>query len=98
MNHYLLYSDRQNVSSDIIGTPNAAAIIEGRETHTRTAHICVNMTQLPALPQSALEEAECTTLYIPVTQVVVYGWYDNELGSYTHMLGDCTVSVASKML
>jgi len=97
-NQYLVYSNRQNVSSDIIGTPTAAAIIEGRETHTRTAHICVNLAQLPALPKSALKEADCTVLDIPVTQVVVYGWYDNELGSYTHMLGDCAVSIASKML
>jgi len=28
----------------------------------------------------------------------VYGWYDNELGSYTNMLGDLTVQVAEKML
>jgi glyceraldehyde 3-phosphate dehydrogenase len=31
---------------------------------------------------------------IPVTQAVVYGWYDNELGSYTNMMGDLTVKIA----
>jgi glyceraldehyde 3-phosphate dehydrogenase len=31
----------------------------------------------------------------PVTQAVIYGWYDNELGSYTNMLGDLTVKIAS---
>jgi glyceraldehyde 3-phosphate dehydrogenase len=31
---------------------------------------------------------------IPVTQAVIYSWYDNELGSYCNMLGDRTVSMA----
>jgi glyceraldehyde 3-phosphate dehydrogenase len=35
-NGYLHYSEKQNVSGDIIGAPRAAAIIEGYETHTRT--------------------------------------------------------------
>jgi glyceraldehyde 3-phosphate dehydrogenase len=34
---------------------------------------------------------------VPVTQAVVYGWYDNELGSYTNMLGDLTVQVSERM-
>ena len=36
-------------------------------------------------------------LELPVTQAVIYGWYDNELGSYTNMLGDRTVSIARMM-
>ena len=35
-NNYLVYSEKQNVSSDIIGLPKAAAVIEGSETHSRT--------------------------------------------------------------
>jgi glyceraldehyde 3-phosphate dehydrogenase len=27
----------------------------------------------------------------------MYGWYDNEMGSYVNMLGDRTVSVAENM-
>jgi glyceraldehyde 3-phosphate dehydrogenase len=34
---------------------------------------------------------------IPVTQAVIYGWYDNEMGSYVNMLGDRTVSIAEMM-
>jgi len=34
----LVYSDRQNVSSDLIGT-RAAVVIEGHESHTRTGFI-----------------------------------------------------------
>ncbi len=33
---YLVFSEEQNVSSDIIGLPRAAAVIEGCENHTRT--------------------------------------------------------------
>jgi len=28
---------------------------------------------------------------------VVYGWYDNELGSYTNVLGDMTVKIAQSL-
>jgi glyceraldehyde 3-phosphate dehydrogenase len=100
MRKYLLFSNRQNVSCDIIGTPWAAAIIEGQETHTRTAHICIDLTKIPGLPQEAQEilknkrnEGACL-VEVPVTQTVVYGWYDNELGSYTNLLGDLTVKIA----
>ena len=37
------------------------------------------------------------SIEVPVTQSVIYGWYDNELGSYTNMLGDRTVSIARLM-
>jgi glyceraldehyde 3-phosphate dehydrogenase len=84
---YLLYSEEQNVSSDIIGFPRAAAVIEGYETHTRTATVRFDMKHLTSSPQDQ-------TIEIPVTQAVIYGWYDNELGSYTNMLGDRTISIA----
>jgi glyceraldehyde 3-phosphate dehydrogenase len=35
-----------------------------------------------------------TVVRIPVTQAVIFGWYDNEKGSYVRMLGDRTVSIA----
>ncbi|MCS7278486.1 MAG: glyceraldehyde-3-phosphate dehydrogenase [Thermodesulfobacteriaceae bacterium] len=91
---YLIFSMEQNVSSDIIGYPRAAAIIEGTETHTRTALAKVDICR--ALPE--IGKTICTHVEIPITQVVVYGWYDNELGSYTNMLGDLTVYIAEKML
>jgi len=88
---YLEYTEEQNVSSDIIGAPFAAAIIEGTETHTRTATIRVNLDRLP-------ETHGTGTIEVPVTQAVIYGWYDNELGSYTNMLADRTVSIAEQMV
>ncbi|MDI6753712.1 MAG: glyceraldehyde 3-phosphate dehydrogenase NAD-binding domain-containing protein [Thermodesulfobacteriota bacterium] len=94
MSKYLLFTERQNVSSDIIGTPCAAAIIEGTETHTRTAHICVDLSKIPGLSQGAFKEGASCVAEIPVTQAVVYGWYDNELGSYTNLMGDLTVKIA----
>ncbi len=86
MDGYLNYSEHQNVSSDIIGQPKAAATIESTETHTRTAMVRMH-------PPGGGDPLEA-----PVTKVVVYGWYDNELGSYTNMLGDRLVSIADKML
>lgn len=92
---YLEYTEEQNVSSDIIGVPAAAAVIEGTETHTRTASIAVNLDRIKAC---TLDASADRTLHVPVTQAVIYGWYDNELGSYTNMLGDLTVQIADKML
>jgi len=89
---YLQYSDEQNVSSDIIGTPFAAAIIEGTETHTRTATIRVNLNKIKGCAVSE------PIMIVPVTQAVIYGWYDNELGSYTNMLADRTISIAEQMV
>ncbi len=94
-NSYLQFTEKHNVSSDILGAPAAAAVIEGSETHTRTASIQVNLEQVKA---ECLVPGTDPVLNVPVTQAVVYGWYDNELGSYTNMLGDLTVKVAGEML
>lgn len=91
---YLVYSEEQNVSSDIIGMPFAAAIIEGTENHTRTAAIKVNLKKLGICKDSS----DTDIIDVPVTQAVIYGWYDNELGSYTNMLADRTVSIAEQMV
>ncbi len=92
---YLEYSEAQNVSSDIIGVPEAAAVIESTETHTRTASIPVNLDKLTSC---SVDAGADHILNVPITQAVIYGWYDNELGSYTNMFGDLTVEVADTML
>ena len=92
---YIDYSEDQNVSSDIVGTPCAATVIEGTETHTRTATIGVNLDKVKSCN---IEPGAAPVIQVPVTQAVIYGWYDNELGSYTNMLGDLTVSITEKML
>ncbi len=96
-NGYLHYSDKQNVSCDIIGTPRAAAIIEGHETHTRTAELTIDLETVPGLNKALIPEQGDKMLRLPVTQAVIYGWYDNEMGSYVNMLGDRTVSIAEHM-
>jgi glyceraldehyde 3-phosphate dehydrogenase len=93
-NGYLHYSENQNVSGDIIGMPKAAAIIEGKETHTRTAELNIDLRHVAGIPESVLKLLPKGTIHAPVTQAVVYGWYDNELGSYVNMLGDRTVTIA----
>jgi len=96
---YLIFSMEQNVSTDIIGYPKAAAIIEGRETHTRTALAKVDLIKAcPSISQDKIKDILCSHIEVPITQVVVYGWYDNELASYTHLMGDLTVYIAEKMV
>ncbi len=94
---YLMYTEKQNVSVDIIGTPRAAAVIEGHETHTRTAEISINLKQLKGLDEAILSTLPDHLIRIPVTNTVIYGWYDNEMGSYVNMLGDRITSIAKTM-
>lgn len=117
---YLVFSEEQNVSSDIIGLPRAAAVIEGAENHTRTSAVridadrlanafsflettagknsaSVDINRIQNKEESAGTPRTGRFIEVPVTQAVVYGWYDNELGSYTNMLGDRTVSIAALM-
>jgi glyceraldehyde 3-phosphate dehydrogenase len=94
---YLYYTEKQNVSGDIIGLPKIAATIEGHETHTRTAEASIDLSKVPGLDIKTLLNPEETVIRIPVTQAVIYGWYDNEMGSYVNMLGDRTVSIAELM-
>ena len=92
---YINYSEEQNVSSDIVCIPCAATVIEGTETHTRTATVRVNLDKIKSCN---IEPGASPTIEVPITQAVIYGWYDNELGSYTNMLGDLTVSIAERMV
>ena len=94
---YLHYTDKQNVSGDIIGMPRAAAIIEGHETHRRTAEITIDLERVPGIEACVGLPLRDPILRIPVTQAVIYGWYDNEMGGYVNMLGDRTVSIAEHM-
>ena len=96
-NGYLNYSDEQNVSGDIIGMPRAATIIEGHETHTRTAELSIDLGKVPNLEKQILCSFKDIIIRTPITQAVIYGWYDNEMGSYVNILGDRTVSVAEDM-
>ncbi len=91
---YLVYTEQQNVSSDIIGGSPAAVTIEGTETHTRTAAIKVDLSRVPG---ADLSPGARSILDVPVTQTVIYGWYDNELGSYTNMLADLTKYISEEM-
>jgi glyceraldehyde 3-phosphate dehydrogenase len=94
---YLQYSDEQNVSADIIGHPLAAAVIEGTETQTRTANISIDLKRLAGYTDEVGACLARTVIDVPVTKVVVYAWYDNEMGGYVHTLADRTVSIASML-
>jgi glyceraldehyde 3-phosphate dehydrogenase len=94
---YLQYSDEQNVSCDIVGRPLAASIIEGHQTHTRTASISFDLKRLTGYSDEVRSCLSTSVIDIPVTKIVVYGWYDNEMGGYSHMLAERTISVASSL-
>ena len=94
---YLQYTEEQNVSGDIIGIPRAAAVIEGHEIHTRTAEVALDLQKVCQIRKDIQENAGQTVVKIAITQTVIYGWYDNELGGYVNILGDRIVSIAEDM-
>jgi glyceraldehyde 3-phosphate dehydrogenase len=94
---YLHYSEKQNVSADMIGLPKAAAVIEGHETHTRTAEVTLDLGKIPGIEKDIILLLKDTVVWVPVTQAVIYGWYDNEMGSYVNIMADRTISVVEHM-
>lgn len=88
----LIFSEDQNVSSDFQGY-RASCIIEGHETHTRTGFL-----QLDSAVLNECGVANAKDVRIPVTHAKVFGWYDNEFGSYVNSLGKLTVYVDKNML
>jgi glyceraldehyde 3-phosphate dehydrogenase len=85
--HLVVYSEEQNVSTDLIGM-DAAVVIEGQFNHTRTAFIEVDLAGVPDLPEAFLKTLSQSTMRVPVVHAKIFGWYDNEYGSYTNRLGD----------
>lgn len=92
----LKFTLEQNVSSDLVGDP-AAVIIEACETHTRTGFISVDLREVPGLSREVLQSLPDTLLRVPVTHAKIFGWYDNEYGSYTNRLADLSVYIHDKM-
>ncbi|MFH1278889.1 MAG: glyceraldehyde 3-phosphate dehydrogenase NAD-binding domain-containing protein [Candidatus Eisenbacteria bacterium] len=92
----LKLSMEQNVSTDMIGE-DAAVVIEGVETHTRTGFLVLDLSTVPGLPKEALAAVKEPTIKVPVTHAKIFGWYDNEYGSYTNRLAELTLHVAERM-
>ncbi|WHH60793.1 glyceraldehyde 3-phosphate dehydrogenase NAD-binding domain-containing protein [Petroclostridium sp. X23] len=88
----LVFSENQNVSSDLIGC-QAAIVIEGLENHTRTGFLSFNA--------DTLRRYGIETTYdmnLPVTHAKVFGWYDNEFGCYVNCLGKLTKYVDKNLI
>jgi glyceraldehyde 3-phosphate dehydrogenase len=90
--HLVHFSAEQNVSTDLIGM-DAAIVIEGQFNHTRTAFIDIDLSAVPDLPDAFLATLSRSIMRIPVVHAKLFGWYDNEYGSYTNRLGDLTAYI-----
>lgn len=89
---FLLYSDHQNVSSDLIGC-QAAVVIEGHENHTRTGFLPLSAE---ILRQYGINTSK--DISFPVTHAKIFGWYDNEFGCYVNCLGKLTKYLDKNMI
>ncbi len=85
----LKFSEEQNVSVDMLGE-DAAVVIEAVETHTRTGFMNLKVP-------CTTGETGGEVVRVPLTHVKVFGWYDNEMGSYTYRLGELTIRAAHSM-
>ena len=87
----LCYSENQNVSADLKGKL-FAVVIEGHDTHTRTGFIDLNSEMLNRI---GLDTDHVVNL--PVTHSTLFGWYDNEYGSYVNCLGKLAIYIDSNL-
>lgn len=87
----MIYSVTQNVSTDLIGVP-AAVVIEANDTHTRTGFV-----EIPPEIAASCGYTVDKPLRFPVTHAKIFGWYDNEYGSYTCALGDLSEYIDKMM-
>lgn len=88
----LVYSDLQNVSSDMMGK-EAAIVIEGNDNHTRTGFLLLDAQTLAGYGISSSSD-----LNLPVTHAKIFGWYDNEFGCYVNCLGKLTKYVDKNLI
>ena len=88
----LLYSEDQNVSTDLMGR-EAAVVIEGHENHTRTGFLSLDANTLRSY---GIETAQ--DLNLPVTHAKIFGWYDNEFGCYVNCLGRLTKYIDKNLI
>lgn len=83
----LVYTEKQHVSCDLLGF-EAAAVIEGEQTHCRTGFVEIPGEELKSLGIQTDHE-----LRMPVTHSKIFGWYDNEYGCYVTSLGKLAVYI-----
>ncbi|HWQ77530.1 MAG TPA: glyceraldehyde 3-phosphate dehydrogenase NAD-binding domain-containing protein [Anaerovoracaceae bacterium] len=88
----LIFSEDQNVSSDLMGCP-AAVVIEGHENHTRTGFLPLSAE---ILQQYGIDTSR--DINFPVTHAKIFGWYDNEFGCYVNCLGKLTKYLDKNMI
>ncbi|HPW18298.1 MAG TPA: glyceraldehyde 3-phosphate dehydrogenase NAD-binding domain-containing protein [Candidatus Aminicenantes bacterium] len=88
----LAYSEEQNVSADVAGI-DASVVIEGQFSHTRTAFISFDPSRIAGLSAEARAAFPVRRLEVPVVHAKIFGWYDNEYGSYTNRMGDLAVHI-----
>jgi len=84
----VLFTEDQNVSTDLIGEL-AAVAIEGWETHARTGFTRVDLSALGI-------DSDVGVVEVPVTHLKLFGWYDNELGSYTKRMSQLCHYIADR--
>ncbi|HNX85459.1 MAG TPA: hypothetical protein PKN12_00870, partial [Bacteroidales bacterium] len=66
-------------------------MIEGHETHTRTGFQTLTLSN----DHPGEHKTQGKQHQVPVTHAKIFGWYDNEFGSYVRCLGLLTEFIES---
>ncbi|MDD2216368.1 MAG: glyceraldehyde 3-phosphate dehydrogenase NAD-binding domain-containing protein [Eubacteriales bacterium] len=88
----LVFSEKQNVSTDLMGS-QAAIVIEGLENHTRTGFLSLDAESLQRFGTKATQD-----INLPVTHAKIFGWYDNEFGCYVNCMGKLTKYIDKNLI
>jgi len=91
---FVEFSANHSVASQVAYDPDKCATL--KTAGADTVQVCLSKG-LGAPFGSLVVGSKDTIIRAPVTQAVIYGWYDNEMGSYVNMLADRTVSIAEMM-
>ena len=68
-----------------------------RDAHAHRLRRAWTSPRCPACRPTVRERPATALLEVPVTHAKIFGWYDNEYGSYTNLLGDLTVHVHANL-
>ncbi|MDD2215825.1 MAG: glyceraldehyde 3-phosphate dehydrogenase NAD-binding domain-containing protein [Eubacteriales bacterium] len=88
----LVFSEKQNVSTDLMGS-QAAIVIEGLENHTRTGFLSLDAETLQRFGTETAQD-----INLPVTHAKIFGWYDNEFGCYVNCMGKLTKYIDKNLI
>ncbi len=91
--HLVIFTMEQNVSGPHRTMPPSSS----RASSIHKTPSSSRRRGIPNVPEELLKAAPKGNIRVPVVHAKIFGWYDNEYGSYTNRMGDLSVYVHKSM-